>query len=354
MLSNDSALSYSNFDLQVIAVTIENGTSSPYSAVPIDLISRQDGDVFVLFLLGNGVLFAQSSEDQWYRVAPAGSNLKAYGADDESDALLYFPLEPASPLACTAQYQFCNAGSGQCGPLASRIDAIAAAAPYFDTTYADFQADNGRTERAARFIHFIKSAIMPNSPSIDDLLTRLGPEALLSQRHLVTGWQYNLEENQWQQDMSYLWDMMMANHQSALLDAVYGPTDPEVLEGWVNYTTPNLQKLCNNQKMRSTSYASFSLLGLVFIFLVGTLLTLASYIIEPLSSVLHKKGYNQYGHLEWTTNSTLQLQRSAYEAAGRGTWANCTGTMPTTKEDEVLGSLDISNPEHPLICSRLS
>ncbi|KAI0438894.1 hypothetical protein F4803DRAFT_554594 [Xylaria telfairii] len=335
-LSNDSVVGHSNFDLQVNPVIIENGTSSPYSFTPIKQISRHDADTFILFLSGNGVLFSQPSGDPWYRVAPTSTKFVAYGADYESPTQLYLPLEPASPLGCTAQYQFCNAGSGKCGPLASQLDAIAGAAPYFDTTYADFDADNAEIERAARFIYFIKSAVMPNAPYLQEMLGHLGSQALLSQRNLVNGWQYNLESNQWQQDMSHLWDIMMAGHQSALLDAAYGPTDPGVLMDWTHYTAPGLQKLCHKQKMRSTLYASFSLLGLVFIFLVGTLLSLASYILEPLSGILHKKGYHQYEHLEWSTNSTLQLQRSAYEALGRGTWANCTKTMPTTKEGESL------------------
>ncbi|KAI1128269.1 hypothetical protein F5Y10DRAFT_292179 [Nemania abortiva] len=350
MLSNDSVLSYSNFDLQVSSVIVANETSSPYSFTPKESIARNDADVFVLFLLGNGVLFLQPSEDQWYRVAPTAVELVEYDANQKGYARLHQPLEPASPLGCISQYQFCNADSGECGPLASQLDAIAGAAPYFDTTYADFNIDNARTEKAARFIHFVKSAVMPNAPYIDEILGHLGPEALLSRSNLVTGWQYNLDENQWQKDMSHLWDIMIAGHQLALLDAVYGPTDPEILVDWVNYTAPSLKKLCNNQKMRSTSYASFSLLGLILIFLVGTLLNLMSYILEPLSSALHKRGHGRYKHLEWKMNSTLQLQRSAYEAFGMGTWTNCTRTIPITKEDEVLGNMDISDPKHPLIC----
>ncbi|KAH8157829.1 hypothetical protein CIB48_g10415 [Xylaria polymorpha] len=203
MLSNDSVVSYSNFDLQVNPVIIENGTSSPYSFAPIEQIARHDADTLILFLSGNGVLFSQPSGDQ----------------------------------------------CGECGPLASQLDAIAGAAPYFDTTYADFNADNAKTERAARFIYFVKSAVMPNAPYIQEMLGHLGSQALLSQRNLVNGWQYNLESNQWQQDMSHLWDIMMAGHQSALLDAAYGPTDPSVLLDWTHYTAPGLRKLCHNQQV---------------------------------------------------------------------------------------------------------
>ncbi|GAP90767.2 putative cytochrome p450 [Rosellinia necatrix] len=191
---------------------------------------------------------------------------------------------------------------------------------------------------------------MPNAPDFDEILGHLGPETLLSQSNVVTGWQYNLAANQWQKDMSHLWDIMMAGRQAAVLDAAYGPTDSEVRVNWVEYSASDFKTLCNTQKMRTTLYASFSLFGLISIFLVGILLSVASYVLESLSCVLHTRGYGQYEDLEWKINSTMQLQRSAYEAFGIGTWSNCTRTIPITKEDEVLGSLDILDPEHPLIC----
>lgn len=82
-------------------VIIENGTSSPYSFAPIEQIARHDADTLILFLSGNGVLFSQPSGDQWYRVAPTSTKFIAYGANYESTAQLYLPLEPASPLGCT-------------------------------------------------------------------------------------------------------------------------------------------------------------------------------------------------------------------------------------------------------------
>lgn len=75
-----------------------------------------------------------------------------------------------------------------------------------------------------------------------------------------------------------------------------------------------------------------------------------SYLIEPISGCLHKrKGYNKYPYLEWTANSTLQLQRLAHEELGFGTWSEGTETIPVTKPGQLLGSLDISDPKHPIL-----
>lgn len=104
------------------------------------------------------------------------------------------------------------------------------------------------------------------------------------------------------------------------------------------------------QKILSTSYGSFSLVGLYSIFITGFIITVASYLLEPVSSFLCKKGYRQYAHLEWTTNTVLQLQRLAHEELGLGTWSGCADTVPTTKASEAMASLNITDIHHPVLC----
>lgn len=108
---------------------------------------------------------------------------------------------------------------------------------------------------------------------------------------------------------------------------------------------------CPSQKIRSSDYASLSVFGLCFTLIVGLLITIASYLLEPVSGFFHKnrKGYNHYAHLEWTSNATLQLQRLAHEGIGRGAWSKCDGSIPVTEADELLGCLDITNLEHPIL-----
>lgn len=102
--------------------------------------------------------------------------------------------------------------------------------------------------------------------------------------------------------------------------------------------------------MRTTAYGSFSLFGLIFIFSVGGSLILSSYLLEPVTELLYRKrGYRKYQHLEWISNATLHLQRLAQEAAGFGTWHGSTDTVPSTETDELLGSLDLTDPDHPVL-----
>lgn len=110
---------------------------------------------------------------------------------------------------------------------------------------------------------------------------------------------------------------------------------------------PNLTR---SQKIKSTAYGSFSLFGLYCILVSGLLIVLISYLLEPLSSVILKRyGHHRHQHLEWTANSTLQLQRLAHEGLGLGTWSKCTDDIPTTKPDELLGCLDTTDRKHPFI-----
>lgn len=104
------------------------------------------------------------------------------------------------------------------------------------------------------------------------------------------------------------------------------------------------------QKIRSSAYTSLSVFGLLFTAVIGFTITLVSYILEPVCSCLHKKGlYNQYAYLEWTANTTLQLQRLAHEGIKSGSWSQGTKTIPMTRNNDLLGCLDIENPKHPVL-----
>lgn len=114
---------------------IENRKPTPDSPVLIDSLARQDADVHILFLSGNGVFFTQPSNDLWYRLIPKPMRGPVLALNDSLFVIdQYILREPASPLGCASQYQFCNSGTNECGPLASQLDAIAGAAPIFETT----------------------------------------------------------------------------------------------------------------------------------------------------------------------------------------------------------------------------
>ncbi|KAI0465764.1 hypothetical protein F4859DRAFT_519793 [Xylaria cf. heliscus] len=344
-----------NLDSFRAAVTNQSFDPENSSFMPIDLLSRDDADLHVILLSGNGVLFLAPTSDEWYRVATTPSNIIENLGNVSYTYQRYLPSEPTSALGCTDQYQFCNSalkGTTGCGPLASLRDAIRGATPFFNTSYVEFRTGitSGAAENSdlARFV-YMASRFFGVDKTITGIVAHLGSSALLSRRTLTQGDQGPLPSNQWQLDVSHFWDITLAVMQGSFVDTAYGPTDSDFLQSWVNYTSPALKNLCNNQIIQTTAYGSFSLFGLFFTLVSGLLIVLISYILEPVSGYLCKRGYNQYAHMEWVTSGTLQLQRLAHEELGSGVWSKCTDEIPVGKEDELLGSLDITDLDHPVL-----
>jgi hypothetical protein len=213
--------------------------------LPIEQLIRHDADMHFAFLSGNGVVYTEPSTDAWYRVASLPTNVGGSSADESTFETVYLPLEPASPLGCTDQYQICTATS--CGRLASLRDALADAALLFNSSYAVIAENSeGTTERAALF-GYLGNTLFQSKPSIDRVLSHLGQRALASHRDLIGSFQGPLAPNQWQVDITNLWNISMAATQSAFIDTAYGPTDPKVLEMWFKYTGSHTNTFCNNQ-----------------------------------------------------------------------------------------------------------
>ncbi|KAI0521205.1 hypothetical protein F5B22DRAFT_643933 [Xylaria bambusicola] len=351
-LSDAVLLTDVNYKVNSLVAEVKNRSiyeiNSDY--MPIDALIRADADIHLVFLAGNGVVFSEHTDDAWYNVSATTTEVPIVLAGEPDTEQVYFPNAPASPLGCASQHQFCITDHpDSCGPLASLRDAIAGAAPLFDTTYAEIANNTATSEKAARFTYFANPFFAVDR-DVSGILGQLGSRALLSQQNMFAGFQGPLASNQWQLDVSHWWDISMAVAQSIYIDSAYGLSDPVLEQSRKNYTESYFNNVCHNQKIKSTAYTSLSIFGLVFTYLVGFLLALVSYLVEPVSAWLHKRrSYGQYKHLEWTTNATLQLQRLAHEGIGQGTWSKGAETVPVTKEGESLALLDISNQEHPVL-----
>jgi hypothetical protein len=92
-------------------------------------------------------------------------------------------------------------------------------------------------------------------------------------------------------------------------------------------------------------------LGLVLFF--GVVIILVSTFVDELYTTLLKHSrlcrnpQLVYSGVEWRAASTLQTQRLAHENLGLGNWTRADGSFPVTERDEMLGSLDVTDPRHP-------
>ncbi|KAI0517573.1 hypothetical protein F5B22DRAFT_654790 [Xylaria bambusicola] len=346
-----------SYSLSILRSLRTNGTNSKGEFIAERDLQRVDADTYLIFLSGNGVVSSTPLNDPWYRFHDI-ANFTIVQVESNEETFSYQPTEAASPLGCAYQVQICKGGvasEDSCGPLASYSDAWGGAAPLFGVdTEAIYNLETyqlvktyAADESASRFIWLLRM-ITNSQTDITDIVTKIGSQSLESSKSLVTGIQGPLPEDQWMLDVTYWWNITLAVLQATFVDTAYGSTTPESSRLQINATNAGQASICQNQKIRSTDYVSISVFGLHFTYIIGFLIIIASLVIDPLFTCAQKRWkYREYENLEWISNETLQLQRLAYDESGQGEWSKCTDTIPITVPDQKLGSLNLTNLEHP-------
>ncbi|RDA84535.1 hypothetical protein CP532_3756 [Ophiocordyceps camponoti-leonardi (nom. inval.)] len=319
---------------------IPNLSQGPSDNVLIPELERADGGLFLMFLSGNGVSFTNRSSDPWYRtISPDDDAVK----DGSSvDGVSYHPDVAASPLACTAQVQLCNAQS-QCGPLTSWSNALSNASRQFDLSsvvtskparemFLDDGAHrpNGSYNRQdTRWIWFQRSAYF-SSAGLEDIVNFQQGTALASYDRFDGRYIHSVPDDQWKMDMIRLWSYMLASMQMSPLSYASGQ---DVMGLRFLRDAPEAFK-------KELSYSSFNLVGLLSIYIFGLFIITSSYTIEPIYEYCwRRRHYKEHKFLEWSAEETLQLQRAAYQGIGSGTWKGLTHFVPKTEEDMPLADL---------------
>ncbi|KAI0101953.1 hypothetical protein F4776DRAFT_676160 [Hypoxylon sp. NC0597] len=348
--TNKSLVRY-NYGLAPFTSIYSQGQLWPNSDfAPLPEMSELNGDITITFLSGDGVVFSQLVEDEWYRgtdIDGTFSNAAANGTHQK-----YRPQEAASPMGCI-RWQWCNSayppGTG-CGPLTGSLDALYGAAPLFNMTVEDLIPDRPSSPTAIGTQLIWPALIfLANPHQIRYALVHLGAKSLISQSQLNSGIQLGLSTNQWQLDVIHWWNTVLASIQVSYIDTARGYNDPQVDPfKWLPLNGEE-QKMCESQKIRSTAYTSFSLFGIYFTYVTGAVIITGSYVLEPILAWLHRRRkYRQYEHLEWVSNTSLQLYRLANESLGLGKWSDSIETVPVTDCDTNLACLDITDLNHPI------
>ncbi|KAI1427362.1 hypothetical protein F5Y12DRAFT_792384 [Xylaria sp. FL1777] len=334
------------------------------SFIPDTRISRTDADIHLIFLSGNGVVFSQSMDDEWYRATSPFGQVELYDKiGNISTQTTYRPDETASPLGCIERSQLCFANFSTCSPLASFNDAVFGAYKLTgldeDSVYdekGDLTAKAKANPDASRLDWFI-STLQTGQLSVSGIINTLGSESLVSSQTLEGGLQLPLPLNQWQIDITHIWAISQASLQAVFVEVAHGLSDPDLEAYKTPPTNSAQQEMCNNQKIKSTAYASFNLFALLFTYILGILIVVLSFSLEPfLEYIRHKWDYETYAQLEWTTNSTLQLHRLVHDCTYDKalTWSHCVDTIPTTNPGINLAGLDIEDIKHPVLKPRTS
>jgi hypothetical protein len=281
-------------------------------------------------------MFYKPVDDAWYSAHTPGSPIHMFGSNDKTIPS-FVRDDPVRALGCVERYQYCNpnlSGNSSCTPLGGIFQVSQSAAQLYE--------DQIQQEH----FNWSMSAITWMAAGISQVVTGLGTTALLSRNMLQNGAQSSLPNNQWELEVENLYKVTLADLQRSVLELSTGPIDPTMRRFLVQPNTTETKKICANQKIRSDSFISVSLLGLTIIFAAGTLIIIVSLVL-PIAVEHSQPHHNRYSSLEWITNDTLQLQRLAHEAVGAGTWKGATDDYPTTAHREMLAILDVTDPKHP-------
>lgn len=231
----------------LLSLTQEHKSLPMGDFIANDDLFRPDGDVYILFLSGNGVGFLESTSDDWYQATAPWPAVRVGLTIANGSKPLYRPNEAASPLGCVDQWQFCNPTlpEGQrCTPLFSFSDAVTAAAPLFNGRDGAF--DSGKNVvGSTRFDWF--NQIVNGAVTGTSIPMNLGAKMLASQRRLQSGIQEPIPNNQWQLDVTHWWASVCASIQQVFLDVAYGPADPNLDQYKSPPATAEQRDMCSNQ-----------------------------------------------------------------------------------------------------------
>ncbi|KAK6828327.1 cytochrome p450 protein [Apiospora arundinis] len=330
--------------------TYQNKPRMTGTFIPRKELQRPDGDIEIIFLSGNGVAFDRRMADDWYRATVPFHNLTR---TTTSDILQGYIFETAaSPLGCVRQWQWRNPSLPKdqaCGPLASYSDSYTAAAHLFGITDKEMEGfrESSRSPVGSALIwgHLISN----HHPFLlYQFLSASRSSFLSSEDRLYGAAITGLPDDQWKQDVIKWWNTILATRQLSYIYTVRGPNEPEFDVMRLHTVNDYENTFCKSQKVLSTAHTSFSMFGLCFKFVTGGLIVILSYLLDPIFSCLHTRYHHKsYQHLEWVANATLQIHRQAEEQIGFSKWRNCTSTIPISQPDDVLSSLDITDPKHP-------
>jgi hypothetical protein len=314
----------------------DNFTTLVNTWKPIAELLVPEADVSVIYLGTNGVGSFTPVNDQWFEATKGPrnrTNILGLSQVYESD-------QPGRALGCVQLYQFCNPSLKQnisCTPLLGIFEAVTVAST---TIFSE-------PKQRETFL-WSASAIRYMASGLSELVYAMKGAALLASDSLSPDGQYSLPTNQWELEVEHWFKFTLADLQRAILDQATGPTVSDAGGFHTPPKTAEGRAVCGNQKIRSDSYTSFNVLGLILIFSIGGLIMLISAYL-PWATERMQRNNKLFASLEWITNDTLQLQRLAHEAAGSGNWEGACNSHPQTQKDDLLAVLDITNPKHPVL-----
>ncbi|EQK98060.1 hypothetical protein OCS_06228 [Ophiocordyceps sinensis CO18] len=187
---------------------------------PIPELRVLDAEIFIIFLLGNGVVVGKPSSDPWYRATDPERRYGDYLTRQRTTA--YRMQEAASPMGCVLRHQFCKTDVG-CGPLAGAYEAyVLALSLFFNST-----PDGGPLTPSVVRYNWFSNALFRATNVFAGIIGALQGVSLQSHERLMGGSLANIPEDQWQLDVTSWWTTTLAAVQANFVSAATGQVEPE-------------------------------------------------------------------------------------------------------------------------------
>jgi len=158
-----------------------------------------------------------------------------------------------------------------------------------------------------------------------------------------------LSSHQWQIEVENMHNISMAVVQrSPLAHAAHtdlGGNSVETESYFIHETDPEGRHLCASQKIKTTAYTSFSVLGLALIISFGSVILFVNAILADVVGWIQKRtGRGMLRRQQWIESEVLQLQRMALEGRGIGPWRRSEDHVPITVQFGKMFKFEKSRP----------
>lgn len=229
-----------------------NGTRAPIGFVPISGLTSvmPQADVSILFLSSNGMPFINATTDEWYSATTAFRNMSLPGWYNTS-APAYLQDEPASPLGCLEQRQFCSPnnlsedGQPMCTPLTGMMEVPYVTEPIIKNP-----------EREMNYFKWFYNVGTSPQDTMNHLVSFLHATVLQSRFSVSRNAQGPLPDNQWQVEVQHMFSTLLASLQQSFVHAAAVPAVPGLDEFIIGPGSEQTEKLCQNQVCNCTENES--------------------------------------------------------------------------------------------------
>ena len=228
-------------------------------------------------------------------------------------ATLWSMDTPLQVLGCTEQHELCN--KGKCWNFAvSKREK--------QQRFKDLGFNSRQVSTAGRILNIIESS------TVWSIVEAVQGSQLQANQRVWGELSLGLPNDQWALEAEHLFGTMLNNIQVQSVEFVTGPNSVETGDLAIKLPEKD-QWMCGTQIVRRDDYASFNILGLVLILVLGGVFWIGNLFIDIfVRRVQHFVPRGEQRMREWDHLNVLQLHRQTLETSGISGWSGETDGVP--------------------------